>query len=247
MASAASVDTGLLTWKHIHNTREDVMRIISRLLMVAALAAAPLASHAGTVVKDVDDPLGTAILGTGFSTIYANSFVAPNDGVVTEMGVWLRNSLPGAIRFQVYESLDDDVALGPDSTRVLPSSPVDTGAHPDLAFVDFDGCITDLGSLVGGHTYWLAATVVGLDSNATYNNAMHIPNTDGIVDNGTFMWSDDPAGLFFKGPFSEPFEMAFSVTVSPVPEPAGLAMLAFGLPLVALGARRRGRGTPRVR
>lgn len=207
-----------------------------QLLLLAALLAASAPSRADTVVKDPDHPYGAAILGTGFSYVYANSFVAPNDGEVTEIGVWLRGSSAGKVRFEVYDSLGGDPALGPDAQALLARSPVATGYYRDLSFVDFTSGISSFGELVGGRTYWVAASVVDLCGCARYNVAGHLQNTDGIVDNGQFWWSDDPAGLVFKGNWPGD-EMAFSVTVSPVPEPASYAMLALGLGLCA-GLRR---------
>jgi len=207
------------------------------LALAATLGAAPPAAHAGTVVKPPDGP-GIAALGSNFSSVYANSFVAPNDGNVTEMGVWLRNVPDSQVRFEVYDSPGGDPGLGPDSTRLLARSPVDGGTYADFTFVDFDHGITDFGTLAAGHTYWLAATVVGLGDSGAYAVATHTQNTGGIVDNGTFWWSNDPAGRVFEGPWAPPLEIAFSVTVSPVPEPGALAMLALGLPLLAARARR---------
>jgi len=213
-----------------------MLRLI-HLFLVAALLAPALAG-ADTVVKDPDDPSGAAILGTGYSYTYANSFIAPNDGVVTELGVWLRSGSAGRVRFEVYESLGGDPLLGPDATALLARSPVATGYYPTLSFVDFTSGITSFGGLLAGNTYWVAATVVGLCGCTEYNVAGHVQNSDGIVDNGQFWWSDDPAGRVFKGNWPGD-EMAFSVTVSPVPEPAAWAMLPLGLGLA--GAARRAR------
>jgi hypothetical protein len=59
----------------------------------------------------------------------------------------------------------------------------------------------------------------------------HTQNSGGIVDNGTFWFSNDPAGAIFDGQNLTP-EIAFTVTLRPttdVPEPATLALLGTAL------------------
>jgi hypothetical protein len=185
------------------------------------------AAHAGTVVKAPDGgpfwhPLD-AITGT---YIYADSFVAPNSGKVTNIGLWLVN-LTGDTSAQPisFEVLGGGLA-GPDASQVLAT----TGALT----LDVTGPLSlysanTIGSdnLVAGQTYWVAGDERGFSGGGYLQVGAHTQNSGGIVDNGTFWYSNYQSG-FFDGQNLTP-EMAFTVNVANVPEPATWAMMTLGL------------------
>jgi hypothetical protein len=86
--------------------------------------------------------------------------------------------------------------------------------------------------LVADATYWFAASTVGLGGTGEFNVGGHTQNSGGIVDNGTFWYSNDSTGIDFDGQALTP-EMAFTVNISSasveVPEPEALVLLALGL------------------
>lgn len=211
------------------------MKLLQRFLATTLLLAASVTALADTVVKVPDvgpywNPLSSA--GT---YIYANSFVAPTSGPVSELGMWLLNG-PNDLKFQIFGSLGGDPTLGPDSGNVLATTGLIPGQYyQDLTFVDVTTGISSA-ALVAGQTYWFAANAIGLSGSAPYYVGAHTQNSDGIVDNGTFWFSNDPTGVVFDGTALTP-ELAFSVSV--VPEPTRQAMLGLGLVLIGVLASRR--------
>jgi hypothetical protein len=180
--------------------------------------------------------------------VYADSFVAPASGTVTNLGTWLTDQGGGfppaaQIRFEVLGSLGGNAANGPDITSVLANT---------TALGPFTGPLTlytsaPLGGgtpLVGGQTYWFAASNIGLSDpnlNGQYQTGGHTQNSGSINDNGTFWYSNNPNGTFFDGQGLTP-ELAFTVSIASgtVPEPTAFAAWSLlGLCAGAYAWRRR--------
>lgn len=213
------------------------MRLLRRLLAIMLLATSS-ATMADDIVKAPDLGAYYSPLSSSGSFTYANSFVAPDSGAVSGLGVWLRGGASD-LQYKVFGSIGGNSSLGPDSSNVLASTGVLPGQlYNDLTFVGITSGIAS-SMLVAGQTYWFAATTVGLGGSGEYTAGGHTQNSGGIVDNGTFWYSNDPTGAVFAGTNFTP-EMAFSVSV--VPEPSRTATLALGLGLVGLLATRRRSG-----
>jgi hypothetical protein len=139
-------------------------------------------------------------LSTAGSFVYADSFVAPVSGPVTDIGIWLTNST-GDTSAQplVFEVLGSAGGGGPDTTNVLAT----TGAltlDVTTSLSLFSESTTSSVNLIAGDTYWVAGDEVGLSGGGK------------VQVNGTFWFSNDPSGVSFSGP--NPVEMAFTVTLS---------------------------------
>ncbi len=213
------------------------MRQKCAIVVLAGLAGAAVA---GDIVKEPDlGPFWQPLDSDTGTYIYANSFVADETGTVDDLGMWLL-ALGGAgtgsqIAFEVYGSIGGDPANGPDSTNVLASTGLlDIGGGTNN--LDFYNAAPNFSAVLNaGETYWFGANVIGGGQNVgPYQVGGHTQNSGGIVDNGTFWFSNDPTGVNFDGRGFTP-EMAFSVSI--VPAPASLALLGMG-GLVATRRRR---------
>ena len=170
--------------------------------------------------KDPDQGAFWNPLGPDGSYVYANTFVPCNDGQVSELGTWLL-SVNGAgagpdIRFEVWGALDGDPANGPDASHVIASTgSLDIGGTDTLDF--YSAPTVYSGTLSSGETYFFVATCVGeAGAPNDYQVGGHTQNSGGIIDNGTFWYSNDPLGIAFDGQGLTP-EMAFKVTQGSVP------------------------------
>lgn len=219
------------------------MTLKSLALVLVALAASASSLSAATVLKSPN--LGSfwqPLSQPGGTYVYANSFVAPTTGTVTDLGMWLNtfNEDPATdVRFQVWGSVGGNAANGPDYNNVLATTPALNSFSGPLAF--YGTTTSSSSTLTAGQTYWFAATVVGSAGSATYQVGGHTQNSV-YNDNGTFWYSNDPLGHSFDGVALTP-EMAFRVDMNgagPVPDNGQNAlMLAFPvLALFGLGLRR---------
>lgn len=207
-----------------------------RALALAMLAGASTLAMADTIIKTPNNSAWQPLSSSG-TYIYANSFVATSTGVVTDFGTWLSGG-SSDFQFKIFGSLSGDVSNGPDASMALASSGVLTGQnYSSSTYVSANTGITS-SVLTAGTTYWFAASTIGLGGAGPYYVSQHYQNTDGIVDNGTFWFSNDSTGAYFDGRAIST-EIAFSVTISAVPEPETCAMLLAGLGLVGFAARRK--------
>lgn len=173
--------------------------------------------------------------------VYANSFVAPEDGTASDLGLWLNGGSPDLV-FQIYGSVGDNPANGPDTTAVLATTAVLSGLSFDSLTYHESAVLGGSTPLTGSNTYWFGARTVGLGDSGYFNVGGHTQNSGGIVDNGTFWYSNDPAGINFDGQNNTP-EMAFKVTYtpggpSPVPVPSSCLLLVSGIVGLA-GVRKK--------
>ena len=210
------------------------------LLLLVTCGVAP----AGVITKPPD--IGTywhPLSANGGTYVYADSFVAPDSGMVSVLGMWLADGPGGAgpisdLRLDIYDSIGGNPANGPDTTIVLATTGVLPAANfsGPLAYYEFP-VLPGGAALVTGQTYWFAGNVVGLTPAGDFWIGGHTQNSV-YSDNGTFWWSNDPSGIAFDGRNQTP-EMAFSVTTGVIPEPATLSLLGLGLLAIARRRRRR--------
>jgi hypothetical protein len=210
------------------------------LFLAAAFFAATVGAASADVVVTKSPDLGPYWnpLSDNGTYVYAGSFFAPVTGTVTSLGTWLftntANTAPSTLVFEIL----GDSGGAPDPTTVLAQT--DTLSY-DLGALTFESASpTGSAVLTAGLTYWFAASTVGLSwGDSVYQVGGHTQNTEGIIDDGSFWFSNDPAGLNFDGQNMAP-ELAFSVTLAAaIPEPVSIALLGAGL--AGLGPMRRRR------
>jgi hypothetical protein len=217
------------------------MRFAPRIFIASALLVASTAASAVDIIKAPNLDTYWLPLSSSGSYTYANSFVATASGAVSALGLWLLGG-PNDVQLRVYDSIGGNPSLGPDAHNVLASTNVIPGqTYNTLTFVGANSGIASE-MLVAGHTYWFAASTVGLSGTGQYRVGRHTQNSDGLVDNGAFWYSNDSTGIVFNSNRLTP-EMAFSVSISAVPEPSRYALFALGLGLIGIAARHSRRSS----
>lgn len=206
--------------------------VYTRLASLSVLAVVCAAAQAAPVLTKAPD-LGANWhpLSSSGTYVYANSFVLSSSTSVDSIGFWLQGG-SSEVKFQIW----GDNLNRPDAGNVLTSSVVSSGNYLDLTLVTLP--VTAV-NLVAGQTYWVAATTVGLGGSGSYTFGGHTQNSGGIVDNGTFWYSNDPTGVNFDGRGYTP-EIAFQLGnggISSVPAPGAVAVMA--LNALAVVRRRR--------
>lgn len=216
------------------------MKIPGRLALagVSALVMTAGTAMAGLIEKPPDQGAFWQPLGPNSSYVYANSFVADEDGTVDNLGTWLLSQggvgAGSDLSFEVWGSLGGNVLNGPDSGNVIAGTGL-TDFGGGTATLDFYRLTpTFSGNLTAGTSYWFIASAIGGNqAEGNYQVGAHTQNSV-YQDNGTFWFSNDPNGNVFGGNATP--EMAFAVNI--VPAPAAIAMLGIaGL----VGTRRRRR------
>jgi hypothetical protein len=144
--------------------------------------------------------------------VYADSFLAPSNGLPTVLGTWLSdqgNPVTFPVRFEIWSATGGG---GPDPTSVLATTgsigPFTTAGSLNFFSAPVTGTF---GTLSSGTRYFFVITAVGESGGGQYQVGGHTQNSV-YQDNGTFWYSNDPAGVNFDGQNLTP-EMAFSVTI----------------------------------
>lgn len=156
---------------------------------------------------------------SGGSYAFANSFIAPaQNPTALSLGAWLDSSgtVGADIRFEIWGST---AAGAPDINQPIAATPI---FHPLKTF-DFSYVETPVDGiplpLVPGVEYWFVATVLGISQPSTtgqYRFARHLQNSDGLIDGGRFMFTNDPLGLVFEPTPGDAWaEMSFTVILGP--------------------------------
>ena len=140
-------------------------------------------------------------------------FISPESGSATNLGTYLllSSGVSGSgpdIRFEVWGDNN-----GPDASNVFASTgSLTLVTDSNLTFFSAP-VATNNGALVNGVTYWFVATVVGETvATGSYQVGGHTQNS-GFVDDRTFWYSNDSAGVNFDGQGLTP-EMAFEVQIN---------------------------------
>jgi len=212
-------------------------------LLFAGVLAASSSLPAGIIVDKSPD-LGAywqPLDGTPSGTyVYANSFLftGTTGTLMDTVGIYLLNNSASSgtpFRFEVYA----DAGNAPDPLTVLGVTGYQQVANPSLALVT-NTLLTPI-SLTSGVQYWIAASTVGQPSSGSYQVGGHTQNSI-YSDNGTFWYSNDPAGLVFDGQDQTPeIGIYASSGLTAVPEPASLALAGVGAAGLWIGTLRRRR------
>ena len=208
---------------------ESTVRKVLCLVCVVAFAAG---ASANTIIDKPPDignwwhPVGN---NAGGSWVYADSFIAPEaDTTVDQLGTWLDAFVyyggpqHSEVAFQVWGGGD----AGPDYTQVIASTDPFSTETPGLNLYVLE--VTELNDeLTPGERYWFIIDGAGYGdpSYDDYQTGGHTQNSV-YQDNGTFWYSNDPAGQNFDGQNLTP-EMAFQVYL--IPEPASMSLLGLGV------------------
>jgi hypothetical protein len=221
-------------------------RARSAILLLALSIGAASQSHAAVIIDKVPDvgPFWQPLGGSSGSYVYANSFVFNGTtGTMLEMvGAYIQRingtGLGTSFRFEVFA----DNANSPDANTVLGTTGFVQTANQTLSLLA--STLLAPISLTSGTRYWIAASTVGQTFAGDYQVGGHTQNSI-YNDNGTFWYSNNPAGQPFDGQNQTP-EMAIYAAgtfAAAVPEPSTFALGGMGLGWLVLArwrlARRR--------
>ena len=190
-----------------------------------------------TIVDKVPDlgPQWEPLDGTPYGGyVYANSFVfgGSSGTLMKSVGIYMFNAggaTGSPFRFEVYadnaNAPDPNTVLGLTNYMQVANTSLDLVTRPLLSPIN----------LVNGTRYWIAASTVGQASQGShYMVGGHTQNSI-YVDNGTFWFSNDPAGLVFDGQAQTPEISIYASTA--IPEVSTFAL--FGLGTLGLMVWRR--------
>lgn len=202
--------------------------VICSVALASMFGMASSASAVTTLTKSPDQGNYWSPLQVSGTFVYANSFIMPNqaDVQLTSIGIWLR----GGSSQVKFELLADTGFNSPDGAVILTSSAISSFSLSSLTLETLN--VTPI-NLTPGTRYWVAGSTVGLSGSGAYNVGGHTQNSQSIIDNGTFWYSNDSAGLSFDGQNNTP-EMAFQLTFDggqaiPAPAASFLGLAGFGL------------------
>lgn len=222
--------------------RKSAVAVLVCLLGSTVAHAVPYTTTKSPDVGPFWQPLGN----DSGTDVYSNSFVAADNGAPTTLGMWLMESTAGVpnLRFEIWGDNS-----GPDAGAVLMSTgSIDLSGSITTSLAFYSAPVaTIIEPLQKGETYWFVATAVGeTAAPGNYQVGGHTQNS-ACADDGTFWYSNDPAGINFDGQSQTP-EMAFEVQVDgggaqrcggqeeplPVPTLSPLALLLLSL-MMGLG------------
>lgn len=199
--------------------------------IVLAAGSAAVADTSITKQPDLGNfwfPLGN----NGNTPVYSDSFIAPNgaDVLPGRLGTWLDDQGSGGtdLRFEIWGDNN-----GPNPFDILATTGTVSPSTNGLTYIEAPA--QSANALTPGQRYWFVATAVGEAGSGYFQTGGHTQNSV-YQDNGTFWYSNDPNGINFDGQNLTP-EMAFSVTLGPIPTPGAAAVL--GLAGLAAARRRR--------
>lgn len=199
-------------------------------LLVLAVAACAVVSHAYVVVDKIPNSGTWVPLGPSGTPIYTNSFIftGATGDVATKLGGYVASG-DSSPTFQFLLLADN--ANTPSST-ILASSAYTSTTNTSLTLLTENVTSTPL---VNGQRYWVALSSVGGTGTGWYSVGAHQQNSI-YADNGTFWFSNAGDLNNYDGQAVTP-EISIYVEAAPVPEPATMAALGFGA--LALLRRRR--------
>jgi hypothetical protein len=213
----------------------------STIASITILGLASLTAQAQTLTLLPDQgPFWHPLSPNGGTYVYANSFASPGSGLATSMGTWLNTLTEDpntAVTFEILGSVSGNPADGPDTSDVLAETAPISGISGGLAL--YSGAALAGGTaLIAGDEYWFAATVVGAGGTGAYQFGAHTLGSAGTDDNGSFWFSNDPAGVNFDGANLQP-EIAFTVTVAGTVPDGGTTATLLGGAVMAMAWLRR--------
>jgi hypothetical protein len=208
------------------------LRIVLAVVLLASLAPA-------AVIVDKSPDLGAywqPLSGDG-TYVYSNSFVfsGVSGTLVDTLGVYMQFNGGSAPAFR-FELLGDN-SNSPDPGTVLGVTGYQTYTGSSLQLIT-DTLLFPY-ALTNGTRYWVAASTVGQSGTGDYQVGGHTQNSI-YNDNGTFWYSNNPAGTVYDGQRLTP-EMAIYASGggAAIPEPASIALIAGGLGLLGFFRRRK--------
>jgi MYXO-CTERM domain-containing protein len=198
--------------------------------LVYGLGLALSASAFGTVIDNGQFGANiSAVGGAGGSDIYAQSFTAPADNLLTEFGMWLAGGQGGApaVRIDLWA---DDGANHPDENNILIAGTTWQGELADLTRIDtFTSYV-----LNPGQKYWVVINGL-IDQNSPGSYASTWDGGLDTIPGERMDWSNDLGQNWSFGIGDA--DWGVRIVTTEVPAPGAAALLGLG-GLIA-GRRRR--------